>query len=238
MPDILFQDGITYHIELAERIFEFQDNGDRWGNTMIKFDYDVVTVEEIIKQITPQLLAYTVAVQLNDELAGLQKRVDYDCSLKLITLEDSLGREIAHYIYAFLISNYIYEVRNYTAQIVQYQYDSEKFYCEFKTTAVVEADELYAWLAQKVESKTEILFLNQYQKNAAIDRYSSIVQPYSQMQLDCLDEFDFLELSALGDFALLAEYPIHVSLDRIGTLAQLKIEQDNYHIMRISGAIQ
>ena len=157
-------------------------------------------------------------------------------SLRLITLEEPLGREIAHYIYAFLISNYVYEVSNCTAQIVQYQYDSEKFCCKFKTNAVVETDGLYAWLGQKAESKTEVLFLDQYQKSVALERYPSIVQPYSQMQLDYLDEFDFLELSALGDFALPAKYPIRVSLAQIGVLTQLKIEQRE-NLVTISGVI-
>ena len=236
MPDILFQDGITYHVEPPDRAFEFQDNGDRWGNTMIKFDHNMLTVEEIIKQIAPQHLERTIAVQLNDKLAGLQKHVDADCSLRLVTIEEHLGRKIAHCMHAFLISNYVYEVSNGTAQIVQYQYDSEKFYCKFKTSAVVATDGLYAWLGQKAESKTEVLFLDQYQKSAALDRYPSIVQPYSQMQLDYLDEFDFLELSALGGYALLAEYPIRISLAQIGVLTQLKIEQ-NENLVTISGVI-
>lgn len=236
MPDILFQDGKQYHIEPPDRAFEFQDNGDRWGNTMIRFDHNALTVEEILEQIAPQHLEHTIAVQLNDRLTGLQKHVDMNSSLRLITLEEPLGREIAHYIYAFLISNYVYEVSNCTAQIVQYQYDSEKFCCKFKTNAVVETDGLYAWLGQKAESKTEVLFLDQYQKSVALERYPSIVQPYSQMQLDYLDEFDFLELSALGDFALPAKYPIRVSLAQIGVLAQLKIEQRE-NLVTISGVI-
>ncbi|MBQ2859591.1 MAG: hypothetical protein IJE80_00310, partial [Peptococcaceae bacterium] len=81
-----------------------------------------------------------------------------------------------------------------------------------------------------------VLFLDQYQKSAALDRYPSIVQPYSQMQLDYLDEFDFLELSALGGYALLAEYPIRISLAQIGVLTQLKIEQ-NENLVTISGVI-
>jgi len=237
MPDILFQDGITYHVEPPDRAFEFQDNGDRWGNTMIKFDHNMLTAEEILEQIAPQHLERTIAVQLNDKLAGLQKHVDADCSLRLVTIEEHLGREIAHCMHAFLISNYVYEVSNCTAQIVQYQYDSEKFCCKFKTNAVVETDGLYAWLGQKAESKTEVLFLDQYQKSAALDRFPSIVQPYSQMQLDYLDEFDFLELSALGGYALLAEYPIRVSLGRIGTLTGLKIEKKE-NLVAISGAIR
>jgi len=237
MPDILFQDGITYHVEPPDRAFEFQDNGDRWGNTMIKFDHNMLTAEEILEQIAPQHLERTIAVQLNDKLAGLQKHVDADCSLRLVTIEEHLGREIAHCMHAFLISNYVYEVSNCTAQIVQYQYDSEKFCCKFKTNAVVETDGLYAWLGQKAESKTEVLFLDQYQKSAALDRFPSIVQPYSQMQLDYLDEFDFLELSALGGYALLAEYPIRVSLGRIGTLTGLKIEKKE-NLVAISGTIR
>ncbi|MBR2008538.1 MAG: hypothetical protein IJ936_00270 [Peptococcaceae bacterium] len=236
MPDILFQDGKQYYIEPPDRAFEFQDNGDRWGNTMIRFDHNALTVEEVLQQIAPQHLEHTIAVQLNGRLTGLQKHVDMNSSLRLITLEEPLGREIAHYIYAFLISNYVYEVSNCTAQIVQYQYDSEKFCCKFKTNAVVETDGLYAWLVQKVESKTEVLFLDQYQKSVALERYPSIVQPYSQMQLDYLDEFDFLELSALGDFALPAKYPIRVSLAQIGVLAQLKIEQRE-NLVTISGVI-
>jgi len=237
MLDILFQDGKQYHIEPPDRAFEFQDNGDRWGNTMIKFDHNMLTAEEILEQIAPQHLERTIAVQLNDKLAGLQKHVDADCSLRLVTIEEHLGREIAHCMHAFLISNYVYEVSNCTAQIVQYQYDSEKFCCKFKTNAVVETDGLYAWLGQKAESKTEVLFLDQYQKSAALDRYPSIVQPYSQMQLDYLDEFDFLELSALGGYALLAEYPIRVSLGRIGTLTGLKIEKKE-NLVAISGTIR
>ena len=66
MPDILFQDGKQYHIEPPDRAFEFQDNGDRWGNTMIRFDHNALTVEEILEQIAPQHLEHTIAVQLND----------------------------------------------------------------------------------------------------------------------------------------------------------------------------
>ena len=88
----------------------------------------------------------------------------------------------------------------------------------------------------KSRIKNRCFVLDQYQKSVALERYPSIVQPYSQMQLDYLDEFDFLELSALGDFALPAKYPIRVSLAQIGVLAQLKIEQRE-NLVTISGVI-
>lgn len=236
MPNILFQDGVTYCVEAIGREFEFQDNGDRWGNTMIKFEHDVITVEEIIKQIAPQFLGNAVAVQLNNTVTGLQKRVYQDSSLQIITAEDSLGRKILHSMYAFLISCYVYQLSGCTAKIVRYQYNSDGFLCEFSTKTSVEKDALNLWLFSNDRKKSDILFLNQYQKSAAQERFPSIIQPYNQEQLDYFDEFDFIDLSVFEDFALLAEFPIRISMNDFAKLKDVTVLHED-DIVLISGAI-
>ncbi len=236
MLDILFQDGVVYHVTPPDRSFEYQDNGDRWGNTMIRFNHDVLTVHDVIAQIAPQLLDNAIAVLYNDKLVGLEKKVYENGSLSIITMAEPQGRILGHYAYAFLTAKYIYEISGQLAKILDYKYNAEYFLCRFETDMTITEHVLMAWIDTTVQNCAKILMLDQYQKTKALERYPSIAQTYISDKLNQMDEYDFLEISVLGDFALLAEFSTSIIVKHFSKNIFLSIRQD-VHFVEISGSL-
>ena len=236
MPDIIFQDGKIYSVEPPEKNFQYQDNGDRWGNTRIKFEFDSLTVECILKQIAPQVLPKTIAVLLNNQLVGIKKRVTENSSLHVILSDDKQGRVLSHYVYTFLIMKYVYEKSNYSANVLEVRYSEENFECFIKTDSFVSKDGLYNWLYDKITAGESILYMDQYQKARALELYPSIQQPYVQDVLNNVDEYEFLDLIVFDGFALMSEFPISLSLSCIKMLKTLIIEGTENNL-KIWGAV-
>ena len=205
MLKIIYENGKSYLIEQPQWNIKYFGKEDHWGNTSLKFDREKMTFTEIITQIDCNVLPNAVGVLCNNSVHGLNEYLDYDCNLKVLTLQDDMGRKIIHNTLGLLLLKSIHDL-DAKCQLENYVINEDNVFCQYRMSTLLQTiteEELRKKVNYNIMRAAKIEIKEVGQKIAILDHFSILEQPYCKEQMNNIDDYDFVQFVFYEDFVFL-----------------------------------
>ncbi len=202
MTTIRFRDN-TYTFDNGDLNLQYFDSGDLHGNDNFRTQSKTLSVYEVLQYIDPSLLRSALAASINDTSVPLTEKITKDCTLDIITINDTKGKSIYHHSLAFLIAQTVYTL-DINAQLAALAVSDSQCFLQFivdssNTCPLVLLDNQ---LGKIMAEPAAIQMINGFQKEMLVETYPSLSQPYANMFLAQYDDYDFVTVAARQNFVL------------------------------------
>ena len=201
MPNITFRDK-TISFGNNNLYLQYFDSGDLHGNDNFRIPDQNPPVYEVLNQINPTLVQLAMAAVIDGKTVPLTEKITKDCTLDIITLEESKGKQIYHDSLAFLIAQTVFAY-NAEWQLAAITVSDENCILQFTANAQVpEYTAIKQRLTETIQNTAAIQIITGFQKEMLIETYASLSQPYAQTLLAQYDDYDFVPIAARQNFVL------------------------------------
>lgn len=233
MPNIMFHNN-TYSFGNDNLNLQYFDSGDLHGNDNFRIPDQNPPVYEVLNRINPALLQSALAATIDGKPVPLTAKVIKDCTLDIITLDNSVGKLIFHHSLAFLIAQAIY-ANSSNAQLSTLSVTEQECSLHFITENASDwsTDSLEKQLKQCIADNAAIQIIDAFQKEMLVETYPSLAQPFAQTMLIEYDDYDFVPVAARQSFVLpVSESDIFVTNTKLITNFTISQSIDN-HIVTV-----
>ena len=233
MPDIMFRNK-PYSFENSALNLQYFDSGDLHGNDNFRTQSKPLLVYEALQQIEPALLHSALAATINGVPAPLTAKINQNCTLDIITVNEPAGKIIYYQSLAFLVAQTMYAL-NADLQLTSVNISESQCTLQFVGNAAnCGQKSLDEYVQQTIENNAAIQLIDAFQKEMLMETYPSLSQPYAQTILAQYDAYDFVPVAVRQNFVLpVAENDIFVANPKLitdFTLSQ-SIENDIFTIV-------